>query len=71
MPPFVGAAVNATGVLVQTAPLGLALTLTLGTSVEFTVIVTESLTTVAGVVHTAFEVRIQYTISPLANALLE
>ena len=71
MPPLVGVAVKVTLVPAQMTLPGLAAMLTLTGNDEFTVI--GMAFDVAGlpVAQVSFEVRIQVTISPSANVLLE
>jgi hypothetical protein len=67
VPPFVGAAVNVTLVPAQIAPLGLAVTLTEGTTGLFTVIVIGVVVAVGVVAQVKLDVIITFTWSPFVK----
>jgi len=69
VPPFVGVTVNATEVPLQIAPVGLAATLTEGTTTGFTTIVMALDVAIVGTAHGELDVTIQVIICPLVNAL--
>ena len=66
MPPFIGVAVNVTGVPAQLVVLGVVM-LIAGVSIEATFIVIKLDAAVAGEGQTALEVIITVTTSPLVN----
>jgi hypothetical protein len=67
VPPLTGVAVNVTDVPAQIAPAGAAAIVTVGVTLEFTVIVTGALLAVGAVVQLAFDVRTTVTASPFAS----
>ena len=70
-PSLDGAAVKVILVPVQTLPLGNAVMLTAGATAADTIMVIALDNAAAGLAQTAFDVKMQVTMSPFANAAFE